>query len=243
MFSPAQANNPLQEPSSPSAPSRSRPYRSHKIPACGRCRKRKLRCSVDIPGQPCELCHAATAVCIQLRTTEKVSGSRRNSPEARHDDALDLPSQQHVGKSTKRHRPELSEDVSGQSLASGAHGHLPQVVVSPIHHRHDLASSRTSVTTPRAQDESGSKSAMIVGPVMAEDVQMIENYMSSHGRPQHSPGESHYNTISDNPQDPVLYLTIPRRRQGVAMRHRPGEKQREIFEQILGPFVDEVVAL
>lgn len=202
-----------------------------------------MRCSVDVPGQACQLCYAAKVVCTQLRTTEKPLGSCRRSPEPGDADSLGLSGQQHVARPTKRRRHELCEDAQGQSPTSGAHGHLPQVIVSPTNHRHDLTSSRASVTAPQAQDESGSKSAMIVGPVMAEDVQMIENYMSSHGRPQHSPGDSNYNTISDNPQDPVLYLTVPRKRQGLIMRHRPGEKQREIFEQILGPFVDDVVAL
>jgi hypothetical protein len=85
---------------------------------------------------------------------------------------------------------------------------------------------------------------MIVGPVMAEDVQLIQDFISSQGRLQHqSPAERLYDTVSDNPRDPVLYLTVPRRRLGLSLNYRPGEKQREILEQILGPFIDEVIAL
>jgi hypothetical protein len=78
---------------------------------------------------------------------------------------------------------------------------------------------------------------------MAEDVQLIQDFISSQSRLHHAPPERLYDTVSDNPQDPVLYLTVPRRRLGLSLNHRPGEKQREILEQILGPFIDEVIAL
>ena len=58
----------------------SRPYRSHKIPACERCRKRKARCTIDLPDQPCLLCRlqggtcsrskgASSCLCLRLRET------------------------------------------------------------------------------------------------------------------------------------------------------------------------------
>ena len=40
-----------------------RPYRSHKVRACDLCRKRKSRCTVDIPGQSCLLCRVQGADC------------------------------------------------------------------------------------------------------------------------------------------------------------------------------------
>ncbi len=84
---------------------------------------------------------------------------------------------------------------------------------------------------------------MIVGPVMAEDVQLIENYMSSQYRVHRKPHGPLYDSVSDNPEDPVLYLTVPRKRLGLSQNNRPGEKQREILEQILGPLINEVVAV
>lgn len=104
-------------------------------------------------------------------------------------------------------------------------------------------SSSSIAAAPDQTETAGSKSSMIVGPVMAEDVQMIETYMSSSNRQQPVTGGQRYDTVSDNPDDPVLYLSVPRRRQGLAANNRPGEKQREILEQILGPLVHDVVAL
>jgi hypothetical protein len=82
-----------------------------------------------------------------------------------------------------------------------------------------------------------------VGPVTAEDVQVIEKYMQTQNSLHNSPHDRMYQMVSDDPQDPVLYLTVPRRRQGLALNNRPGERQREILEQILGPWVDEVISL
>src|ERR1700753_2462396 len=40
-----------------------RPYRSHKVPACDRCRKRKIRCSIDLLGQACVFFRARKLSC------------------------------------------------------------------------------------------------------------------------------------------------------------------------------------
>ena len=84
---------------------------------------------------------------------------------------------------------------------------------------------------------------MIVGPVIAEDVQLLEKYMTSQNRPGISDRERIYDTVSDNPRDPVIYLSVPRRREGLSSSSQPGEKQKEIFEQILGPHIGEVINL
>ncbi|KAJ5433672.1 C6 transcription factor [Penicillium daleae] len=41
-----------------------RPYRSHKVRACDTCRKRKARCTVDIPHQPCITCRVQGTNCL-----------------------------------------------------------------------------------------------------------------------------------------------------------------------------------
>ena len=40
-----------------------RPYRSHKVPACSACRKRKGRCEVDDPSVPCQYCRRRKLNC------------------------------------------------------------------------------------------------------------------------------------------------------------------------------------
>lgn len=41
-----------------------RPYRSHKLRACGLCRRRKSRCIVDVPTQPCLTCRVQGPKCL-----------------------------------------------------------------------------------------------------------------------------------------------------------------------------------
>lgn len=194
-----------------------RPYRSHKVPACSRCRKRKLRCNVDIPGQPCHSCRLSSSVCGQ-----DVGGSNRP---------------QQVKRRQQRQTNTLNNIASEDRAQSYA---------SPTFNRHKAVQNEESHDTSdpdSSHQNGGSKSSLIVGPVTAEDVQVIEKYMQTQNNLHNSPHDRMYQTISDDPQDPILYLTVPRRRQGLSLNNRPGEKQREIIEQILGPWTDEVISL
>ena len=50
----------------------SRPYRSHKLPACTACRHRKGRCHVDDPTQACRYCRQRSLACdhgLHAKTT------------------------------------------------------------------------------------------------------------------------------------------------------------------------------
>jgi hypothetical protein len=81
--------------------------------------------------------------------------------------------------------------------------------------------------------------------VVADDANVIEKYMP----PQRSnksvePRNNHpYNVYSNDPRKPILYTTVSRRRQGMRVGIPPGENQKEILEQILGPFKDDLVRL
>jgi hypothetical protein len=83
---------------------------------------------------------------------------------------------------------------------------------------------------------------MIVGPTSAEDVQAIEQYMSSKSPEDIGRSSRPYNIISNDPSKPVLYLSVPRYRKGLKGNIPPGKSQREIMEQILGPFVSILIS-
>lgn len=57
----------------------SRPYRSHKIPACDFCHRRKSRCHRDRLNEPCSLCRIHHHEC----TTRPASHARRQPPRAK----------------------------------------------------------------------------------------------------------------------------------------------------------------
>ncbi|GAD93400.1 C6 transcription factor [Paecilomyces variotii No. 5] len=103
---------------------------------------------------------------------------------------------------------------------------------------------RQSSSASRGPEDPKNESVHIVGPVAAEDAQVIEKFMPPE-RSNKSPEsrKNPYNVYSNDPRKPILYTTVSRRRQGMRMGNPPGENQKEILEQILGPFKDDLVKL
>ncbi|KAF2635810.1 hypothetical protein P280DRAFT_493500 [Massarina eburnea CBS 473.64] len=62
----------------------SRPYRSHRVPACNRCRSRKIRCHIDIPGEPCLACRTASQPQEGRLKCQYVESSTKSSPNEEH---------------------------------------------------------------------------------------------------------------------------------------------------------------
>ncbi|TEY86444.1 hypothetical protein BOTCAL_0008g00180 [Botryotinia calthae] len=203
-----------------------RPYRSHKIPACDRCRKRKLRCEADLTNGPCRICREQGADCVRPEASRT---NKRTTPNTTSTSNVEIPSV----RSLKRPR----------TLD-------PSPSTSPIHEnsfREDSTVEQSGLQSPdysrQERPNANDKSSMIIGPIIAEDVQLLEQYMESQARPERSRRGRLYDTVSDNPKDPVIYLSVSRRREGLSSSERAGEKQKEILEQILGPNVREVVNL
>lgn len=79
----------------------------------------------------------------------------------------------------------------------------------------------------------------MMNPYMAEDITVLEQYLT------YQPSETQlvarpYNTVSTASDNPVVYLTVPRRRKGLRSSTDPGRTQREIIEQVLSPFAADV---
>jgi hypothetical protein len=208
----------------------SRPYRSHKVRACDLCRKRKSRCTVDIPGQSCLLCRVQGADCHYQEDpppdSPSVDADAKQSPESLH------------LASHKRSRPsELvsSMEDSVDTFSDKGHGS------SSLQRTQD---SRESAQKRRKFEDPQNESVLIVGPVAAEDAQVIEKYMPSERSSKSvETGRKPYKVYSNDPRKPILYTTVSRRRQGVRVGNPPGETQKEILEQILGPFRHDLVKL
>lgn len=146
----------------------------------------------------------------------------------------------------------------GQPITGQKRKRTPEVTQSPSRGAVDSTSDNVSnrslqiTVTERREEESKrrkfedpkNESVLIVGPVAAEDAQVIEKYMP-HERSNKSPQEKKlpYNVYSNDPRKPILYTTVSRRRQGVRVGSPPGENQKEILEQILGPFKHDLVKL
>lgn len=226
---------------SPSAPKEVRPYRSHKFPACDRCRRRKARCIVESKSDPCRLCQIQNAICTRLKEYNSskncsISGDSEVPTKTR---PSTIPS-----PSAKRHQQlppsEPWKNFNGHSSSSYRSRGPSSVEQSvPIYERRNDSSESIS----RAATDDPNKSAIIVGPVMAEDIQVVTQYLTNQSLQSHRSRVNIYDTVSDNPKDPILYLQVPRHRLGLALKGRPGESQQEILEQILGPLANELISV
>lgn len=212
----------------------SRPYRSHKIRACDLCRKRKSRCTVDLPGQSCVLCRIQGADChYQEEQPPTASPAPRGSSEGR------WPSQDETPSTRKR---KLDQEQPASSIGNS------------VERYHEPNGYRQSPMRPPGSPDERRKSRAIggsmhnesvhiVGPVAAEDAQVIERHMPPEPSTKATDAKTPYNVYSNDPRKPILYTRVARRRQGVRATDTPGASQKEIMEQILGPFKLDLVKM
>ncbi|KAF3905486.1 hypothetical protein ABW20_dc0107944 [Dactylellina cionopaga] len=192
-----------------------RPYRSHKVPACARCRQRKIRCKIDLPNQPCLFCREKGVACqLPSASPEDTAAASAHTTSSNGNGASLLGSHP-----AKRRR----YDVDSSSGPPG------------------IASSVSPLGTNTAAENSAGKSAIIVGPAVAEDVEIIQRHMSI--TPQSQRHSSNATYASEDPGGSVVYVTIPKYRRGFQPKLDTGDKQREIIEQIFGPFKKEAIRL
>ncbi|KAJ6259060.1 hypothetical protein Dda_5957 [Drechslerella dactyloides] len=185
-----------------------RPYRSHKVPACTRCRQRKIRCKIDLPSQPCLFCRERGVACL--------------IPTSPPDDAAAVSHASASAHPAKRRRYDIDPIPNRQP-----------VTAIPI----DASSGGNNVTGI-------SKSAIIVGPAVAEDVEIVQRHMSNASQSHFArPQSGNYATEDPGGTSSVVYVTVPKYRRGVRPKADTGDKQREIIEQIFGPFKKEAIRL
>ncbi|KAL4878218.1 fungal-specific transcription factor domain-containing protein [Aspergillus karnatakaensis] len=203
-------------PVTPISPVSARPYRSHKIPACDFCRKRRSRCTQENADQPCLLCRMHGATCSRASNRPTATAKRRR---------------------LSSHLPQESETQQG-SVRSPTTGD-PEYAESATHQ----STGRTSAPTPGfAQNDSSNQSGHIVGPAMARDAQVLERCMSSiystavsYARP------NPYSVYSDDTRNPVIYMKVPRQRNIVPSGNgTAGFRQFEAMDKVIEPLGSEL---
>ncbi|KAI1613483.1 fungal-specific transcription factor domain-containing protein [Exophiala viscosa] len=196
----------------------SRPYRSHRYPACDICRRRKTRCIRNLDDQACHFCRQHDLSCqvsSSNNTSVPDSGDRRTprskrTPSSRQRFVTQGP--------VAQHHPDFVVDDSTDSSRNDGDG------VGGDAHTH---------------------SGHIIGPVAAPDVQVLEQYMSpsaampiSHARP------NPYTVYSSDFRNPIVYLKVPRHRVPSSKGNgSAGFRQYESVEKILEPHGADVVDL
>ncbi|KAJ5130966.1 uncharacterized protein N7515_007005 [Penicillium bovifimosum] len=227
--------NPSSKLPSPGFNAGARPYRSHKVRACDLCRKRKSRCTVDIPGQSCLLCRVQGADC-HYQEEGNMEAAIMSAPESKS-----WPAPLAVDAASGQKRKRSPDDLS--RITQNGPARQPPNGPSP-HGTNSSSGRRGSDSRRRDTEDPQNESVLIVGPMVAEDAQVIEKHMPPERTSLSEEPKSHpYNIYSSDPRKPVLYTTISRRRKGMRKGTPPGENQKEVLEQILGPFKHDLVRL
>ncbi|KAF2813280.1 uncharacterized protein BDZ99DRAFT_382177 [Mytilinidion resinicola] len=111
----------------------SRPYRSHRVPACRRCRARKIRCHIDIPSQPCLACRQRRLNCQyaepQTQTVPDEDASKRadrcsKRPRLSNADEIENTTPEHSAPTLPKvsvNSSEKSSIIVGPTVAEDVH--------------------------------------------------------------------------------------------------------------------------
>lgn len=193
----------------------SRPYRSHKFPACNFCRRRKSRCIQQSLDQPCTECIMHRVACSRT-----VSGEANNSTT--------------VKQSRKRRRVSSRGPVSRHRQLSVSRDSTPAEA---------SAGGQLNAQSPFASnDASKTQSTHIVGPEMARDAHVLERFLSPAHNPASSRVRSNpYRVYSNDPRDPVVYMKVPRHRNIVPSGNgTTGFRQFEAMDKIVEPLGPEL---
>ncbi|RDW57590.1 putative C6 transcription factor [Aspergillus mulundensis] len=188
---------------------------------------------VDIPGQSCLLCRVQGADChYQEEPGNELSAAHGQGPAAWLSDPVGdgFP----TGQKRKR-----SPDTVSPPMTSRREDDM-----SEVRRSHSAVPRRGSEPRRQGVEDPHNESVFIVGPVVADDANVIEKHMPPRQSNKSVEPKNHpYNVYSNDPRKPILYTTVSRRRQGMRVGIPPGENQKEILEQILGPFKDDLVRL
>ncbi|KAH8799716.1 fungal-specific transcription factor domain-containing protein, partial [Xylogone sp. PMI_703] len=210
----------------------SRPYRSHKYPACSFCRRRKSRCTRELNSRSCLLCRLHGLECSQDGqdvARDSGQGSRRLRPVRRRSRSEQsvVPSQPNATSKSC-----FTGDAPKTQLTSPEPPERPDSVV-------DEDSAPVAVSPENTPNK---PSRHIVGPTDAPDVQVLEKYMSPDSSRM---SNARRNTIYlDDPTNPIVYVKVPRQRIVASIGNgSAGYKQLETIEKILEPLGDQVVQL
>ncbi|KAK6363700.1 hypothetical protein TWF730_001120 [Orbilia blumenaviensis] len=233
-----------------------RPYRSHKVPACARCRQRKIRCKIDLPNQPCLFCREKGVACQIPSSTSPDDSSTSNSNSSHHSSTSNsnfTSSSSASSLSTSNHHHYNNNSNSGGgSINPTKRRRYDSEQQHQHHHGHNIHHHHHSNSL------SDGKSSIIVGPSVAEDVEIVQRHMSitpqSHRHNSSTTCNNTSNATASNtttttyateagPSGSVVYVTVPKYRRGVQPKLDTGDKQREIIEQIFGPFKKEAIRM
>lgn len=213
-------NRSLQGVSTDPATPSSRPYRSHKIPACEFCRRRKTRCTrddIDKACLPCRMYGADCSVAVDSQSKSHETSESQSPP--------------------RKKRIRRSSQASLRDAISLEHRRKANARSSQL----DDANETPTPASKNTLNQLGH----IIGPAMARDAQLLEQYLSPTSNTNTAGASARptpYSIYSDDPRNPVVYMKVPRQR-GIppAGNGTSSFSQFETMQKIIEPLGSELV--
>ncbi|KAL3481878.1 fungal-specific transcription factor domain-containing protein [Aspergillus californicus] len=196
------------------AASSARPYRSHKIPACDFCRKRRSRCTQETAGQPCLLCRMHGASCSRASNDNRgpiTSAKRRRISSI----AQEI--------QTQRSTSPTRQPSHNSPARDSDQGPTPEFT------QNDTSNQSGHIVGPAM-----ARDAQVLERCMSS----ISNTAVSYARP------NPYSVYSDDTRNPVIYMKVPRQRNVVPSGNgTAGYRQFEAMEKVVEPLGSELCSV
>lgn len=188
----------------------SRPYRSHKNPACDACRQRRSRCIFDVYGEACLFCRLKQTHCQQEGVGAISVASEQTAPNPKRKRVSDRKpvTQLRDTKSPKK------GDKKGDSDATP----------------HDTLGTQgqQSERVTGIQDD---EAVHVVGPLATSDKQVLEVANPQYGFDSH-PGKSDRGATKAA-SDPIMYRKVNRARPGNNLNWPLGNRELEVLVNVV----------
>jgi hypothetical protein len=224
-----------------------RPYRSHVRPACLPCRRRKSRCQGEANVVSCLMCRAHGTECVfPCASRSKGTSSPRPQRQVRGQR-----SSAKAGGSRSRAEivtlPRNFAATASSTLAGAAQdaGGLPsrqasQRVPKESSEARPLQYDRSSEVAFESADDQPSN-LHIVGPAVANDKQVLSDYLSGISGNARQPQT--LDPIPASRSRSVLFTRVDKRPFGLVTNRSPAAEKLEIIERILEPFARDLLDL
>ncbi|KUL86417.1 hypothetical protein ZTR_08159 [Talaromyces verruculosus] len=195
-------------------PPPSRPYRSHKFPACDFCRTRKSRCTQQSLDQPCVECVMHRVACSRISLNSEAS----------------IPTTAERGRKRRRvssKTPASRRQSLSPAEASTAGDHPPLPL--PFTPNDASKTQSTHIVGPAM-----ARDAQVLESYMSP----AYNTAASRTRP------NPYSVYSHDPRNPVVYMKVPRHRNiAPSGNGTAGFRQYEAMEKIVEPLGPELCSV
>ncbi|KAH8817212.1 fungal-specific transcription factor domain-containing protein [Xylogone sp. PMI_703] len=227
-----------------------RPYRSHLRPACLACRRRKSRCTIESNSTTCLLCRVHGGECVfpvlEKSSKSKTVARKRRKTESNEVDKrpiVELPRNDHLNGlqpvTQFGSRPLYSADQRRRLVQRSSEEESGSVSA-----RGETEERSTLMAT---LGETEHESSHIVGPAVANDAQVLDDYLSllpsGDDGPQRMTRRTPFSLYSKGPRGPVLYTSIQKRPVGVTRGNTVGLDRCETIERLVEPFGNDLVDL